>query len=265
MVAQDLGIDRVEFRRKNLIAHEEMPYPHRDHLALRRTRTSTTAATMRQTLDALLEGNRAGPRRRSCRASSIDGRYHGLAIGCFIEGGAAGPKENARLEVNDDGSISVFMGSSAVGQGVETVFAQIAADALEIPMDRIRWVHHGSTAYVSDGYGAYHSRSIVMGGSALLDAANNFKAALSEAAAKRLGCDAGEIRLGEDKVSGPGGKSLPLSDFAGAFDKKARSSTRSTPTATAHRPRMWRSIQDRPCRRSSTTWWCRMPAGSSIR
>ena len=64
----------------------------------------------------------------------------------------------ARLEINDDGSIAVFIGSSAVGQGVETMFAQIAADALEIPMDRIRWVHHGSTAYVSDGYGAYHSR-----------------------------------------------------------------------------------------------------------
>ena len=134
----------------------------------------------------------------------VDGRYHGLAIGCFIEGGAAGPKEMARLEINDDGSISVFMGSSAVGQGVETVFAQIAADALDIPMERIRWVHHGSTAYVSDGYGAYHSRSVVMGGSALLDAANNFKAALSEEAAKRLGCAASEITLGEDKVGGPG-------------------------------------------------------------
>ncbi len=107
-----------------------------------------------------------------------------MRVGCFIEGGGAGPKEMARLEINDDGSITVFMGSSAVGQGVETVFAQIAADALEIPMDRIRWVHHGSTAYVSDGYGAYHSRSVVMGGSALLDAANNFKAALNEAAAQ---------------------------------------------------------------------------------
>ena len=95
-------------------------------------------------------------------------------MGCFIEGGAAGPKETARLEVNDDGTISVFIGSSSVGQGVETVFAQIAADALEMPIERIRHVHHGSTAYVSDGYGAYHSRSTVMGGSALLDAADNF-------------------------------------------------------------------------------------------
>jgi carbon-monoxide dehydrogenase large subunit len=82
-------------------------------------------------------------------------------------------------------------------------------------MDRIRWVYHGSTAHVSDGYGAYHSRSVVMGGSALLDAANNFKAALSEEAAKRLDCAASEITLEEDKVSTLGGKSLPLADFAG--------------------------------------------------
>ena len=98
---------------------------------------------------------------------------------CFIEGGAAGPKESARIEVNTDGTLSVYMGTSAVGQGVETVFAQIAADALEVPIERIHHVYHGSTAYVSDGYGAYHSRSTVMGGSAVLDAANNFMATLA--------------------------------------------------------------------------------------
>ena len=71
------------------------------------------------------------------------------------------------------------MGTSSVGQGVETVFAQIAADALEVPIERIHHVYHGSTAYVSDGYGAYHSRSTVMGGSAVLDATNNFMATLA--------------------------------------------------------------------------------------
>ena len=213
LVAQDLGIDRVEFRRKNLISLSEMPYPiatitpyeHKDEY---------DSGDYQQTLDRCLKEIRWAEKAK-LQGQLIDGRYHGLAVGCFIEGGAAGPKETARLEINDDGSISVYMGSSAVGQGVETVFAQIAADALEIPMDRIRWVYHGSTAYVSDGYGAYHSRSIVMGGSALLDAANNFKAALFEEAAKRLGCAASDIALGEDKVSGPGGTSLPLSDFAG--------------------------------------------------
>jgi carbon-monoxide dehydrogenase large subunit len=213
IVAQDLGLDRVEFRRKNLVAHAEMPYqlagiapyPHEDEL---------DSGDYRVTLDRCLQ-EFGWAEKLKLSGKLIDGRYHGIAVGCFIEGGAAGPKETARLEVNDDGTISVFIGSSAVGQGVETVFAQIAADALEIPMDRIRGVYHGSTAYVSDGYGAYHSRSVVMGGSALLDAANNFQAALREDAAKRLGCQPADIRLSEDKVSGANGKSLPLSAFAG--------------------------------------------------
>lgn len=213
MVAQDLGIDRVEFRRRNLVAHAEMPYqlagiapyPHEDEL---------DSGDYQETLDRCLKEIR-WTEKAKLMGQLVDGRYHGLAVGCFIEGGAAGPKEMARLEINDDGTINVFMGSAAVGQGVETVFAQIAADALEIPMDRIRWVYHGSTSTVSDGYGAYHSRSVVMGGSALLDAANNFKAALFEEAAKRLGCKASDVTLGEDKVSAPGGKSLPLSAFSG--------------------------------------------------
>jgi carbon-monoxide dehydrogenase large subunit len=68
---------------------------------------------------------------------------------------------------------------------------------------------------VSDGYGAYHSRSTVMGGSALLNAAENFQAALREEAGKRLGCDPATVTIDEDKVTGAGGKSLPLREFAG--------------------------------------------------
>jgi carbon-monoxide dehydrogenase large subunit len=107
------------------------------------------------------------------------------------------------------------MGSSAVGQGVETVFAQIAADALEVPLDRIREVLHGSTAYVSDGYGAYHSRSVVMGGSALLDAVEKFCVAVRAEAGKRLGCAAEAVKIGDDRVTGADGRALPLADFAG--------------------------------------------------
>jgi carbon-monoxide dehydrogenase large subunit len=213
LVAEDLRLDRVEFRRRNLITHSEMPYriatitpyEHKDEY---------DSGDYRVTLERCLEEIRWTDKAR-LQGQLIDGRYHGLAVGCFIEGGAAGPKETARLAVDEDGLISVFMGSSAVGQGVETVFAQIAADALEIPMDRIRGAFHGSTAYLSDGYGAYHSRSIVMGGSALLDAAKKFQDALRAAAGKRLGCEAEQVTLGEDKVSAPGGASLPLSAFAG--------------------------------------------------
>ena len=125
-------------------------------------------------------------------------------------------------------------GTSSVGQGVETVFAQIAADALEIPIERIRHVHHGSTSYVSDGYGAYHSRSTVMGGSAVLDAANNFHAAIRTAAAKRLACDASAIKIGEDVVSGPDGKSFPLSELAGLSAEGAFLNKKHTYSYGAH-------------------------------
>src|SRR4030095_865644 len=93
----------------------------------------------------------------------IDGRYHGLGIACFIEGGGSGPKENARMAVEAEGTISVYVGWSAVGQGIETIMAQIAADALELPLERVK-VFHGSTTYLPDGVGALGSRSTRVGG-----------------------------------------------------------------------------------------------------
>ena len=110
-----------------------------------------------------------------------------------------------------DGLYSVYVGSSAIGQGLETAFAQIAADALEVPMDRIRGVFHGTTSYVSDGYGAYHSRSVVMGGSAILATAENLHAAIRVQAAKRLGCEPSDVKIVEgSNAVGPGGKSIAL-------------------------------------------------------
>ena len=114
----------------------------------------------------------------------IDGRYHGTALGCYIEGGASGPKESARLVLEPDGKLSVYVGSSSVGQGLETVFAQIAADALEMPMDRIKGVFHGSTDHVGEGYGSYSSRSVVMGGNAIVEAAAKLREAIRAAAAQ---------------------------------------------------------------------------------
>ncbi len=196
-------------------------------------RTSTTAATIASRFDRCLK-EFGWEEKSKLGGKLIDGAYHGLGIVCFIEGGAAGPKETARLEINDDGTVSVYLGTTSVGQGVETIFAQIAADALEIPVDRIRHVYHGSTGYVSDGYGAYHSRSTVMGGSALLDAATNLMAALREAAAPRLGCDAAAIKLDEDKLTAPGGKTLPLAEFAGLSVEGAFLNHRHTYSYGAH-------------------------------
>jgi carbon-monoxide dehydrogenase large subunit len=213
LVAQDLKIDRVELRRRNLVARQEMPYQIATITPFE-SKDEFDSGDYHATLDRCLE-EFGWAEKAKLAGQLIDGRYHGLAVGCFIEGGAAGPKESARMVLEPDGSYSVYVGSSAIGQGLETSFAQIAADALEVPMDLIRGVKHGSTSYVSDGYGAYHSRSVVMGGSAMLDAADKLRAAIRVAAATRLGCEPSQVEIVDgSKAVGPGNKSLPLAGLA---------------------------------------------------
>jgi carbon-monoxide dehydrogenase large subunit len=213
MVAQDLGLDRVEFRRRNLVAHREMPYAVATITPFE-SKDELDSGDYHATLDRCLD-EIGWAEKSKLAGKQIDGRYHGFAVGCFIEGGAAGPKESARIVLEPDGRYAVYVGSSGIGQGLETAFAQIAADALEVPMDRIRGVFHGSTNYVSDGYGAYHSRSIVMGGSAILDAARKLREAIRVQAAGRLRCQAAEIQIVEgSNAVGPGGASLSLAELA---------------------------------------------------
>ena len=188
MAASDLGIDRVEFRRHNLVSKSEMPYAIAK-ISPYEAETEYDSGNYVSTLDACLE--QFDWRGKSQLAGRLSGgRYHGIAIGCFIEGGAAGPKENARIGFGEDGKIVVSVGSSAIGQGLETVFAQIAADALEVPFSQVR-ILHGSTTLLREGYGSYHSRAVVMGGSAILNAAAAFRDTLRRAAAKEVGLYAG--------------------------------------------------------------------------
>jgi aerobic carbon-monoxide dehydrogenase large subunit len=213
MVAQDLGLDRVDFRRRNLVSQREMPYQIATITPFESKDEFDSGdyhATLERCLDEINWTEKS-----KLAGKLVDGRYHGVAVGCFIEGGAAGPKESARIVLEPDGLYSVYVGSSAIGQGLETAFAQIAADALEVTIDRIRGVFHGTTSYVSDGYGAYHSRSVVMGGSAVLDAATNLRQAIRTQAATRLGCQPSQIEIVEGtKAVGPDGKSVALSGLS---------------------------------------------------
>ena len=124
------------------------------------------------------------------------------------------------------GTYAIHVGSAAVGQGIETVFAQIAGDALDVPLDRIDRVTHGSTHTVSDGFGAYHSRSTAMGGSAILKAADALRAKIRDTAVARLDCPAADIDIVEGRMAvGANGRSMDLADLAGLtaegqFDNK---------------------------------------------
>jgi aerobic carbon-monoxide dehydrogenase large subunit len=232
IAALELGIDRVAFRRRNLIAEQEQPYQLATVAPLD-IASATDSGDYRSTLDRCLkEIDWAG--KAALQGKLVDGRYRGTAIGCYLEGGASGPKESARLALEPDGRFAVHVGSSSIGQGLETVCAQIAADALEVPMREIAGVFHGSTDCVTEGYGSYSSRSVVMGGNAIVAAAGKLRDAIRSAAAAKLGCAEGEVSIDAGTASGPGGRSLPLSTFAGLSAEAAFASNKRTYSYGAH-------------------------------
>ena len=207
LAAHDLGIDPVAFRRRNLLSEQELPcaFPTIEPDPVL---TELDSGAYAEVLDLCLDKVN-WQAKQQLQGRLIEGRYHGLAVGCFVEGGAAGPRENARMVLEEDGSISVYVGSSAVGQGVETILMQIAADAMELPMQAVR-VFHGSTAYVREGWGSYHSRSTVMGGNAILLAAAQLKQQILAAAAEVLQCTVDDVRYNEGVVVSRHGGSVEL-------------------------------------------------------
>ena len=233
LAADDLGIDRAEFRRRNLVASAEMPYalPECDPIG---GRTACDSGDYASTLARCLEEFGWGEKQK-LNGKRVDGRCHGVAVGCYIEGGGSGPLEGARLVVEADGSISVYTGASANGQGLATIFTQIAADALGVPVSRIRGVFHGTTSYVKEGRGSFGSRGTVMGGSAIVTVAKQLLERIRGEAAQRLGCGAGEVRIvdGERAVA-PNGRSLALGDLAGISSEGTFTNNKRTYSYGAH-------------------------------
>jgi aerobic carbon-monoxide dehydrogenase large subunit len=210
MVVRDLGLDAMDFRRKNLITEAQLPFatgklvPYEGETDLD---TGDYHATFERVLSEI-----GWAEKKSLQGRLIDGRYHGLAAVPFVESGGSG-KENARATVERDGSVTVRVGSSVLGQGLETTLAQVAADTLKLPFERVR-ILHGSTTYLREGFGTFASRSMVVGGSAVMDGCNNLIAAIRAAATKRFGLPNEEITIANGVVSA-GEKRASLADFAG--------------------------------------------------
>jgi carbon-monoxide dehydrogenase large subunit len=230
IAARDLGLDRGEIRRRNLLTEKDMPYP----LAPVRPNdgfgdTECDSGDYRVTFDRCVDEFRWAEK-KFLDGALIDGRYHGVAIGCFIEGGGSGPRENARMHARADGSVDVYVGSSAIGQGIETVMAQIAADALGLPMQRIK-IMHGSTTYLREGFGSYGSRATVMGGSAILVTANNLLEAFRATVSRRLSVPPHELQIADGVATAPDGRQLSLAEAA-AVEELAAEGTFSNSKAT---------------------------------
>ena len=211
LAANDLGIDRVEFRRRNLVLPHEMPFPLASISPSGRAEALDSGDNI-ETLERCLD--RFGWRERSSRQGlQSDGRYWGVGVGCFVEAGASGPRELARIEADHKGRVVVFVGAANVGQGVETIMAQITADSLGIPIDPIE-VLHGSTTLLREGYGASHSRGTVMAGSAILDAAEALKRNVRSAASLRFNCAEADVELDGDVARDPSGNALAWRQLA---------------------------------------------------
>jgi len=213
-IAARIGIDRVEVRRRNLIDKSEMPFERPlhalgDEVVLD---SGDYAGLLAKALwhvrwDTL--NQRLAERRR---ASEIVGA--GLAM--FVEKSGLGPKDGVRITVEPSGEVEVVTGGASLGQGFETVMAQICADALGVDYRRIRVVH-GQTSRIEQGIGAHATRATVMTGSATHVAALKVRARALEQAAELLQTPANDLTIVDGRVErkgAPAGPSLELGDIA---------------------------------------------------
>ncbi len=191
IAAHDLGLDPAEMRLRNLITVAEMPYtlgklvPYEPEAIFD---TGDFPGAYRRALTEI-----GYDRLAALNGKLIDGRYHGVAATACVENSGPGPRENARMRLSAKGTIEIHIGSSNMGQGLETIFSQIAGDALGLPMEAFE-VFHGSTTHLADGMGTYASRAVVMGGSTVLVTAAKIEAELKSFAAE-IGVNSPELSL----------------------------------------------------------------------
>ena len=168
--ARQIGVDRVELRRRNCIPPEAFPYQSPTGL-------SYDAADFSRIIDtALREADWAGFERRRKEAARR-GKLRGIGMSNYIErcGGGAGLNENARLRFDADGVVTLLIGSMSNGQGHETAYSQIISDRLGLPFEKIR-ILQGDTDRIASGTGTGGSWSMTMGGGAVALAADKIVA-----------------------------------------------------------------------------------------
>jgi carbon-monoxide dehydrogenase large subunit len=202
LVAGEIGMDPVEVRRKNFVRE----FPHTNNFGL-----TFDSGDYEKSLDRALElAGYEELRRRQAELRS-QGRYLGIGLSTWIEICGLGPSaatapaagvalvESATVRVHPTGSVSINVGTHSHGQGHDTTFAQLAADALGVPYDAIA-INHGDTGDTPFGYGTYGSRSLAVGGMAIrkschkvVDKARKLAAHIFEAAEEDVAFEQGDF------------------------------------------------------------------------
>ena len=214
-IAAKVGVDKVEIRRRNLIAKAAMPYAlGLDTLGTHIVYDSGDYALL---LDKALAAAGWPGLQAKLKQRRAAGELVGAGVAMFVEKSGLGPFDTVRVEVKPNGGVDVITGVASIGQGVETVVAQICADALGVDYKTITVVH-GQTDRIARGMGAFASRVTVMCGEATRLAATKLRdkalacaAPLMQTSADQLDIVNGEVvRIG-------GGPSMPLGAVARAL------------------------------------------------
>lgn len=217
LAAAELGLDRVELRRRNLLRADDLPY-----------QPGHTLAGEPFLLDS---GDFAGMLEKAVAAADLAGwreeaerlraqsRLVGNGIGYWIDKSGLGLYETGGVEIDPSGAVRVLTGGNSTGQGIETVLAQIAADELGVEPRQIEVVY-GDTDLVPDGVGSWSSRTTVIGGSAVRAAAQATAEKARRVAAELLEVSPDDLRLGDGRVfvAGSTDRGRTLGELAAACD-----------------------------------------------
>jgi carbon-monoxide dehydrogenase large subunit len=215
LAARELGIDRVEIRRRNLLRPDEFPH---DHGIVFQDFTSLTydsgdyLPALEQAAEMIGYGQFVAEEQPRLRA---EGRRVGVGIVNYVEGTGIGPYEGARVTVEPSGLVRVATGVGTQGQGHFTAFAQIVADALGVDVASVRVVT-GDTREFHWGTGTFASRGAVVAGTACHAAAHQVRAKILDAASRALQVPAERLVLagGRVHVDGDLSTGIALGDLA---------------------------------------------------
>ena len=211
MLAQELAIDPVELRRENLIPVDAFPFT---------TATGTTydSGDYAASLDRALELAGYGDLRKeqAARRERGDPVLLGIGVSTYVEITSFSSKEFARVEIEDDGRVTVCVGTSSHGQGHETAFAQLASGVLGVAIEDVR-VIHSDTALVERGEGTWGSRSLQAGGSSVAMRAGEVADMARTLAAEMLEVDVADLegpREGGFRVAGAPDRAVSWAELA---------------------------------------------------
>ncbi len=235
-IARELGLDPVELRRVNLIPEDSMPFDRKiDALG---TEIILDSGKYEDLLDRLLERVGYDRLKAEIEQRRADGEMVGMGLAFFVEKSGLGPHDDAKLNLQADGRVEILTGTASVGQGVETVMAQIGADATGLPIEAF-YVTHGQTDRIDHGMGAYASRATTMSGTAVHLAGQIFNSNLRQAAADMLQTEAQGLTISNGRIhrtNDEHGPALTLATLAGDYHKTHGAPL--TAEATFHAERM---------------------------